>query len=1261
VTRYDGAASYDRGIGIVTSPDGARIYATGQSTGASTGLDFATIAYDAVSGQQLWVSRYNGAANGNDEPFAFGTGKAIAISPDGSKIFVTGTSAGSNGNGSYATIAYNAADGTQLWVSIYSTPQDSNGTSLAISKDGQRLYVTGFSALTLVSGAANYDFATVAYDTTTGNELWVARYEGPGGFWDIPYSIGVAAVIQPDGSHREQVFVTGRSNGNSSADFATVAYDSLSGSQLWVARYDGPGHGDDYAYGLAVSPDGSRVFVTGPAVGLNGSDDYATVCYDAVTGAQRWAATYDNGDLDESIGAAVSPGGDTVAVTGFSINPIGGVGFTPIRDAATIVYDTASGNQLWVARHGETDGAATSVVAFSHDGRRLYVAGLENGNVVGVGNNGIGAQAGHSPSLTVAYDVATGAELWATHYLGPAGDEGNSDLAISPDDNFVFVTGGGSSAAADISTLAYPTGALPPIRSNWISPPGLTPAARSDAAMAYDAARQQIILFGGVVGGGGLAGLNNETWLCTSANWRQAGPQHFPLGRQNAGVAYDTSRQQLVLFGGYTASAIQFGDSNDTWLWDGNDWTQVPMPTPPTSVPSVREAPAMAYHADTGVTILFGGYTSNGVQSSTINDTWAWNGSTWTQLSPAQSPGPRYGATLVYDVAHHKLVLFGGAGLNDTWTWDGTNWTQENPATRPPIRSYTAATYDSDKGVVLLYGGVDASGNLLSDTWTWDGDNWTQQQPAHSPGARGDAMLAYDATQHRSFLFGGSTATTAFGDTWTWDGTDWISLAEAIQPAPRIAAPMTYDPRQQNTILFGGVGGGTAGFSNETWAWNGSNWIVISPALVPPARAYTVLADDPAVGRLVMFGGFGSAGITNDTWSWNGSSWTQEQPAHAPPARTSPQLAFDGSHLLLYGGYDGHGNVFGDTWRWDGQDWTQLMPATSPPPLNGGAMAYDPIHRQLVLFGGSTGGGVSVVISANVGVPTAETWTWDGTNWTQQQPAHSPAAITGHSMVFDASLGGVALFNGGQAAPGPDTLNPKGFFNNELWIWNGIDWIQVATATVPGPRGFESLAFDAARRALVLYGGNGAHGVQGDTWTFALPSVQLTGVVSRKIHGSSGIFDIDLTAGNGIECRSNAVGGTHMLVFTFTNALTNVAGANLTSGTGSIASGSIDTSDPHNYIVNLTGVTNAQVITVSLSNVTDSSGNFSSAVSASMGVLLGDVNATRRVDAADVSSVRQQTLQTVTASNFRNDINVSGRIDAADVSIARQQTLTSLP
>jgi len=99
-----------------------------------------------------------------------------------------------------------------------------------------------------------------------------------------------------------------------------------------------------------------------------------------------------------------------------------------------------------------------------------------------------------------------------------------------------------------------------------------------------------------------------------------------------------------------------------------------------------------------------------------------------------------------------------------------------------------------------------------------------------------------------------------------------------------------------------------------------------------------------------------------------------------------------------------------------------------------------------------------------------------------------------------------------------------------------------------------------------------------------------------------------------------------------------------------------------NYIVNLTGVCNAQYVTVTLTNVKDSAGDQSDNVtSPQMGFLIGDVNASGRVDAADVSSVRQQTLQTITTSNFQNDINTSGRIDAADVSSVRQQTLTSLP
>jgi hypothetical protein len=166
--------------------------------------------------------------------------------------------------------------------------------------------------------------------------------------------------------------------------------------------------------------------------------------------------------------------------------------------------------------------------------------------------------------------------------------------------------------------------------------------------------------------------------------------------------------------------------------------------------------------------------------------------------------------------------------------------------------------------------------------------------------------------------------------------------------------------------------------------------------------------------------------------------------------------------------------------------------------------------------------------------------------------------------------------------------------------------------------------------------------------------------VSRKNHGSAGTFDIALPLSGtvGIECRTGQ--GTnsndHQVVVTFPSALTSVANATVSSGSGSVSTFVVS---GNTVIVNLTGVGNAQTIAITLNGVND--GTNVGDVVIPMGMLLGDVNASRRVDSSDVSSVRQQTLQTVTISNFRNDLNASGRIDAADVSVARQQSLTSLP
>jgi hypothetical protein len=163
---------------------------------------------------------------------------------------------------------------------------------------------------------------------------------------------------------------------------------------------------------------------------------------------------------------------------------------------------------------------------------------------------------------------------------------------------------------------------------------------------------------------------------------------------------------------------------------------------------------------------------------------------------------------------------------------------------------------------------------------------------------------------------------------------------------------------------------------------------------------------------------------------------------------------------------------------------------------------------------------------------------------------------------------------------------------------------------------------------------------------------------SRKMHGTAGVFDLNLplTPPYGVEPRSGGTNGQFLVDFHFVNPVLSCGTAMSSAGTA--------TNDPasggNDCLVDLTGVANAQYVTVTLSGVIDNQGNQGN-VPGTFGVLLGDVNGSKRVDAADVSSVRQQTLQPVTTSNFLNDINTSGRIDAADVSIARQQTLTSLP
>ncbi|MDQ6905658.1 MAG: CSLREA domain-containing protein [Chloroflexota bacterium] len=173
----------------------------------------------------------------------------------------------------------------------------------------------------------------------------------------------------------------------------------------------------------------------------------------------------------------------------------------------------------------------------------------------------------------------------------------------------------------------------------------------------------------------------------------------------------------------------------------------------------------------------------------------------------------------------------------------------------------------------------------------------------------------------------------------------------------------------------------------------------------------------------------------------------------------------------------------------------------------------------------------------------------------------------------------------------------------------------------------------------------------------APPALALVNAVSRKVHGSAGTFDVTLP---GVECRTGGATSDHTIVFTFTNPLASVSGAAVSSGMGSVSSSAIG-SDTHQYVVNLTGVANAQNVTVSLTNVTDSFGNTSASVATTIGVLLGDTNADRFVNGGDSIQIRNRAGQATDATNFRSDVNLDGFVNSGDSIVVRSRSGTALP
>jgi hypothetical protein len=283
--------------------------------------------------------------------------------------------------------------------------------------------------------------------------------------------------------------------------------------------------------------------------------------------------------------------------------------------------------------------------------------------------------------------------------------------------------------------------------------------------------------------------------------------------------------------------------------------------------------------------------------------------------------------------APEAVVMFGGGGGSDTWEWDGTNWTDRSPALAPSARSWASMASIGNK--VVLFGGSNGLG-VLGDTWEWDGTSWTQLLIPGPPAREGALMAAY---QGQVVLVGGLTSASSFPvrnwdvyDTWVFDGASWTvqegpllgsagwGMGEAAAPSSGCSStcPSTV------LVLFG-----TGSLENGTMIWDGAVW-----SLIDVAESHTNIYPPPYGSLLTSLGG--SVLLVQSeapTWQWTAGEWTQVPPAVGPSAAGGAMAGMAGSAVM----YDN--STASETWVWSAGAWVNAAPATDPGFRYGHAMA----------------------------------------------------------------------------------------------------------------------------------------------------------------------------------------------------------------------------------------------------------------------------------------------------------------------------------
>jgi hypothetical protein len=620
------------------------------------------------------------------------------------------------------------------------------------------------------------------------------------------------------------------------------------------------------------------------------------------------------------------------------------------------------------------------------------------------------------------------------------------------------------------------------------------PSARSYPRMAFDEDAGQGVLFGGESAidnaTGGIAYDSDETWIWTGSRWRQAFPSTKPAKRSAHGMAYDSIRKRIVMFGGRQARTDPEGSITllgDTWIYDNDNWVAL---NPPNS-PQPRHLFAMGYDPRRDRVMLFGGVARKGdTDFEIVYDTWEFDGTTWTQV-PAQEGLKVNAPMLTFDKQRGQMMLLGtdDSRASIMFFFDGNSrtWVQHKPEKMPDCIN-DGAMVARNNGSIIAFGGVCTINTPSTDeTWEWSGVNWFKLDVTSFSRATGMAS-AYDTLHHTIISFGGFEAFTTSPRSFTTLFHDnWELARQVTRPTPRSLMAVETDPHTNTVWVYGGLNEFGTGYIDDFWGYRNRQWFAANYSGEPSECGPPNLSYDIDRKKLVLICSGSSV------FELEGTEWKDLTPKSGlPTVRRLAGVVYDENikKTVMFGGFDGSGNYRRDTWTWDGTKWTEIK-NDRPPARSSMAMWYDPLAKRTIIYSGLGRNNIDERITRYT-----DMWSFNGSGWTKMNVTATPGERFGAAVSVDPTTGKAVLF-GGLRSEVIDTQNNarRQYFGEDTWIWDGAasTWTQIAPTSRPGARQNASMAWDPIAKELVMFGGYAAFYFS-DVWAFSfLPNSNTTG------------------------------------------------------------------------------------------------------------------------------------------------------------------------